>query len=104
MSINTASKPPRVIRSTEGSTVAGLKVLGLPVLGPITPNMVINLPGLGKLAVNEQIIPGPDSDADTVVNALRITVTKNNLLGLPIGATIVVGHAAAGVQRPKSGV
>ena len=94
----------RVIRSTEGSTVAGLKVLGLPVLGPITPNMVINLPGLGKLAVNEQIIPGPDSDADTVVNALRITVTKNNLLGLPVGASIIIGHAAAGVQRPKSGV
>ncbi|PZQ17871.1 MAG: hypothetical protein DI565_03840 [Ancylobacter novellus] len=94
----------RVIRSTEGSTVVGLRVLGLPVLGPITPNMVINLPGIGTLAVNEQIVPGPDSDADTVVNALRITITKKNLLGLPIGANIIVGHAAAGVQRTKSGV
>jgi hypothetical protein len=94
----------RVIRSTEGTTIADLTVLGLRV-NSITPNLVIALPGIGSLTVNEQIIPDDDDPtAETVVNALRISVTKNNLLGLPVGTKIIIGHAAAGVSKPRSGV
>lgn len=88
----------RPIRSTEGTTISGLTVLGLPVV--IVPNLVVDLPGIGSITVNEQKDPEETSEGETVVNALRIDVTKANLLGLPIGAKIVIGHASAGVVKP----
>lgn len=93
----------RVVRSTEGTTVADVTILGLPV-NSLTPNLVVDLPGIGSVTLNEQIVPDDDDPtAETVVNALRISVTKNNLLGLPIGTKIIIGHAAAGVSKTGAG-
>ena len=80
-------------RSTSGTSFADLKVLGLSLPVHVTPNTTINLPLLGKVVVNEQIVP--TSGGKTIVNGLHITVTTANLLGLPVGSEIVVGHADA---------
>lgn len=86
------------IRSTAGSQFAGLKVLGITLPVNVAPNTTINLPGIGKVVLNQQIIPPANSSAMTEVNAIHVYVTTANLLNLPIGAGIIVGHAAAGAD------
>lgn len=88
----------RRVRSTQGTTLGSLTVLGLPV-PLITPGLTLDLPGIGTVTLNEQIVPDANSDKDTVVNAIKINITKNNLLGLPVGAKIIVGHASANVSK-----
>lgn len=88
------------VRSAVGSGVVGLKVLGLPVpAAMVGPNTKIDLPGVGYLVINEQIIPDASSDDRMTVNGLRIVVTKANALGLPVGATIILGHATSIAQK-----
>ena len=89
------------VRSTDGSGFTDLKVLGLPVLAIGGPNFRIDLPGVGYVVVNEQNDLGPDDKGETVVNGLKIVVTKQNALGLPVGATLVIAHAAAGAECTK---
>lgn len=86
-------------RSAAGSQFIGLKVLGLPIPINVAPNTTISLPPIGKVVVNEQIIP-TGSGGKTVVNGLHITVTNAlNLLGLPVGTEIVVAHAEASAKK-----
>ncbi|MFO1070434.1 MAG: choice-of-anchor P family protein [Geminicoccaceae bacterium] len=87
-------------RSAAGSGFASLRVLGLPVAVSVAPNTRINLPLIGYVVINEQILPAASSSARTVVNGLRIVVTlRDNPLQLPVGSEIVVAHADAGVSR-----
>lgn len=85
-------------RSTQGSGFAGLKVLGIPFPNIVPPNTKIILPGLGFVILNEQILPPASSDAPTVVNGLHIRITMSNVLQLPVGAELIVAHAAAAAQ------
>lgn len=78
--------------STNGSTFAGLTVLGLPIPLSIPPNTGISLPLLGSVVVNEQTLPSGVGDP-VVVNGLHVTVGMLNLLGLPIGSELRVAHA-----------
>lgn len=89
------------VRSTEGSGFSDLKVLGLPVLVSVGPNFRINLPGIGYVTINEQNDLGQDSKGETVVNGLKVVITQKNALGLPVGAKLIVAHAAAGAERTK---
>ena len=85
--------------STQGTEFARLRVAGLPVPVDVRPNTRLDLPGIGYVVVNEQKIPAANSDARTQVNGLRVVVTRNNPLGLPVGAQIVVAHADSRVAR-----
>jgi hypothetical protein len=82
-----------VTPSTAGSGFAGLTVAGVTI--PITtpPNTTVPLLGLGKVVINEQIVP--TSDGGVAVNGLHIFVTTANLLGLPVGSEIIIAHANA---------
>lgn len=80
-------------RSTNGTSFADLKVLGLSLPINVTPNTTVTLPLLGRVVLNEQIVP--TSGGKTIVNGLHIYVSSVNLLGLPVGTEIVVAHADA---------
>lgn len=86
-------------RSTAGSGFVGLTVLGLPVPVNVPPNTNIALPGIGYVILNEQIIPPASSNAETQVNGIHIFITTINLLLLPVGAEVIVAHAAAGADN-----
>lgn len=84
-------------RSTAGSGFVGLKI-GLAVVPVHTPpNTELPLAGLGKVIINEQIIPS--SGGKTQVNGLHIFITTANPLGLPVGSEIIIAHADASAAR-----
>jgi hypothetical protein len=85
--------------STRGSRFVGLVVAGQPIDASSPPNTRVTLPGIGFVVINEQIVPDPASSARLQVNGLRIKVTRNNTLGLPIGTQIIVAHAASTAVR-----
>ncbi len=74
--------------SAAGSSLTGLTVAGLPIFLTPAPNTTINLPGVGKVVLNEQI-PGASS---LTVNMIHVYVTLG-LPGVPAGTEIIVGHA-----------
>ena len=82
--------------STAGSGFIGLAIAGLPVDPSLPPNSTLTLPGIGTVTVNEQLL---DSHSAVQVNGLHIKVTQQNLLGLAVGAEIVVAHAGAAAKR-----
>ena len=84
-------------RSTAGSGFVGLKIGPLVVPINVPPNTELPLIGLGKVIINEQIIP--TSGGRTRVNGLRIVINTLNLLGLPVGSEIVIAHAEASAAR-----
>jgi hypothetical protein len=84
-------------RSTAGSGFVGLKVGALVVPINAPPNTELPLIGLGKVIINEQIIP--ISGGRTQVNGLRIVINTANLLGLPVGSQIIIAHAEASAAR-----
>jgi hypothetical protein len=85
--------------STQGTQFVGLKVGDTVVPVDVPPNTRIDLPGIGFVIVNEQIIPAPGSTARTQVNGLRVVVNKNNTLGVPVGTQIIVAHADSTAVR-----
>jgi hypothetical protein len=82
--------------STAGSGFSGLKVAGLPVPLNTPANTKLTLPGLGYVVVNEQLEPGPFT---MTVNGLHVVVNSPNLLGLPVGTDITLGHANAVAKK-----
>jgi hypothetical protein len=81
--------------STDGSGFAGLIVAGLTIPVTLPANTKINLPLLGNVIINEQTVK---QDGSVSVNGLHITVTSSlNLLGLPVGAELIVAHAASSI-------
>jgi hypothetical protein len=77
--------------SAAGSGLRGLMIAGVSIGDIVKPNVKFTLPTIGALTVNEQSQTGDGLD----VIGLHVVVTTANLLGLPIGAEIVVGHAYA---------
>ena len=84
-------------RSTAGSGFVALKVglISVPLNTP--PNTTLTLLGLGKVIINEQVVPS--SGGRTQVNGLHIFVTTVNVYGLPIGSEIILAHAEALATR-----
>lgn len=81
-----------VTGSADGSGFAGLTVAGIPIPLTTPPNTKLTLPLLGYVIVNEQTIA---QDGSVTANGLHIHVSTANLLGLPVGADLVVAHAEA---------
>jgi hypothetical protein len=84
-------------RSTAGSGFVGLKVGPLVVPINVPHDTELPLPGLGRVLINEQIVP--ISGGRTKVNGLHIFITTGNLLGLPVGTELILAHAEALATR-----
>ncbi|HET6403443.1 MAG TPA: choice-of-anchor P family protein [Candidatus Thermoplasmatota archaeon] len=79
-------------KDASGSRVAGLVVRGVPVVAPVAPNTLVELPGLGFVVLDERL----DAGSTLVVRALRLVVTQGPLAG----SEVVVAEAAATAQAP----
>jgi hypothetical protein len=91
------------ISSTQGSRVTSLKVGGLPLGTIANANVTVDVPGYGTLIVNERTIPDPTSFRPTEMNALHLSILRDNPLGLPVGADVVVGHASTQLRQARGG-
>lgn len=63
------------------------------------PNTRQNLSGIGYVVINEQYGSNDASSATESVIGLDIYITQTNILGLPIGARIVVSRVYASASR-----
>ncbi len=80
--------------SAPGSGLTGLTVAGVPVPASAAPNLKLSVPGVGYVIANEQTMSGSPEGKMEVIG-LDVNVTQANLLGLPVGMRLVLGHAVA---------
>jgi hypothetical protein len=86
--------------STNTSTFTGQVVAGRGFSRTPAPNTVINLPGLGSVILNEQVDPTNSANTTSIsVTAIDVRVSLLNLLGLPVGTHILIGHAQTNFAR-----
>ncbi|WP_433190404.1 choice-of-anchor P family protein [Actinoallomurus sp. CA-150999] len=71
-----ATSTSRCTAASGSVTAATLSIGGVPVTIPTAPNSKIDLPGVGRLTVNEQI-PLNGADAGLTVNGLHLTALGN---------------------------
>lgn len=86
-----------------GSALLGLSVSGTAVAAEPAPNTVIEIPGLGFVILNEQFCDnGADlaagcsdgtGQAGLTVRAIRLVVTRDNALGVPLGTEVIITEA-----------
>jgi hypothetical protein len=82
--------------SVSGTTqLSKATIAGVPVSANPGPNTKIPLPSLGYVVLNEQTSSSSASVVSEQVIGLDIHITANKLLGLPVGARIIVGNAKA---------
>jgi hypothetical protein len=81
--------------SATGSTEMTLRIGGEEIEFSGEPNAEIDLPGLARIVVNEQV-PDPEADHGLTVRALRLTGLQGNL------ADVVVASATSGVHHCAS--
>jgi hypothetical protein len=78
-------------------TFGSLIVAGIDYVNP-GPNTRIEVPGVGIVIVNEQLVGGDGRDvAAIIVRAVRLQTTESSLFDLPRGTDVIMAHAAAGV-------
>jgi hypothetical protein len=93
----------RIVASTAGGRPSGTVTFGSLIVAGISypnpgPNTRIEVPGVGIVIVNEQLIGGDGRDvAAIIVRAVRLQTTEPSLFDLPRGTDIIMAHAAAGV-------
>lgn len=78
--------------SAADAEFSSLHINGQEITNP-TPNTRVEIPGIGFVVVNEQVVPPPSSRRPTEVNGVHLYITADNPFGLPIGTQLVVGHA-----------
>jgi hypothetical protein len=78
-------------------TFGTLLVAGLAYTNP-QPNTRIDVPGVGTVIVNEQLVGGDGSSVGAIiVRAVRLQITEPSLFDMPRGTDLILAHAAAGV-------
>ncbi len=82
--------------SATGTTLTGLVVAGKRIAADTAPNTRIELAGIGRITVNEQI----RSTKGLTVRGLHLVVSQRNLLGLAVGTDVTVSQAVSGVSDP----
>ena len=93
----------RVVASTAGGRPSGTVTFGSLIVAGIAyvnpqPNTRIEVPGVGIVIVNEQLVGGDGRDvAAIIVRAVRLQTTEPSLFDLPRGTELIMAHAAAGV-------
>ncbi len=85
--------------NANGTSFADLVVAGIPIGVNVAPNTVLPLPLLGTVTLNEQIVHVGSSNGKITVNAIHVTVTMPNLIGIPVGTQIIVGHASSSLAQ-----
>lgn len=84
---------------TSGSSVfANLKIAGLPIKASPKKNTAVKVPGVATVELNAQDSSSGSSGYKSDTAAIKVTLLKNNTLGLPVGK-IVVGSASATMQK-----
>lgn len=87
--------------NAEGSMFVGLTVGGRQISGTPAPNTRIRLLGLGVVTLNEESMSRNRSVATgIIVNMIHVRITQSNSFGLPIGASIIVGHSESSIATP----
>jgi hypothetical protein len=85
----------------KGSTFVDLVVNGHAIGGTPEPNTRIEIPGIGVVTLNEQTVrQGPGVASSIDVEMIDVRVTTANSFGLPVGAEVVVAHAASNIAVP----
>jgi hypothetical protein len=90
--------------SNDGETaLLALDVAGTAVAADPPPNTVVDVPGIGFVILNEQFCDnGADlaagcsdgtGQAGLTVRAIRLVVTRDNALGVPLGTEVIVSEA-----------
>lgn len=79
---------------TSASFFGVIKIAGLSLPLHIAPNTQLELPGLGKIVLNEQIRFNTNPVTTYAeVNMVDITLEPGNLLHQPLGTHIIIGHS-----------
>jgi len=87
--------------NANGSMFVGLTVAGQSISGTPAPNTRIPLPGLGVVILNEESMSRNRSVATGItVNMIHVRITQSNSFGLPVGASVIVGHADSSIATP----
>lgn len=86
----TATSTSTCTSATGSTTLAKLTIGGRTITVPTTPNTVINLAGVGKLVINEQV-PVAGADQGRTVNALHLTALGGTI-DLVIGSATSDAH------------
>jgi hypothetical protein len=81
------------------TTLVGLKVMGIARDNTPAKNTTIQLPGFGKLVLNEQSTSTSFGDHTMGVNGLRLVLTAGNAAGLPAGQ-VVISRASSSLHSP----
>ena len=79
-------------------------MLGVPISTTLPANTKITLPGLGYVALNEQTSFNSATGASLTVNAIHVSITTANTLGLAPGPSLIVGSATSGLVGPTTGI
>lgn len=81
--------------SSGTTTLTSLHIAGVPIVVSPAPNTRINIPGVGFVILNEQIVNSSSSMVKISVNAIDLHITASGVPGLPVGVRVVVGHSSA---------
>jgi hypothetical protein len=88
--------------SAAGSSFVNLVVGGVPIIIAPAPNTTIDLPGVGRVVLNEQITHIKATTASFTVNMIHVYVTFD-LPGIAKGTQIIVAHAKSDLELNKAG-
>lgn len=84
-------------RATASVTYGSVVVAGLAYTNP-APNTRIELPGIGYVIINEQLVGGDGREtASVVARAARLVITERGIFDQPPGTELILAQAAAGV-------
>jgi hypothetical protein len=93
----TASASGGRASSSASVTYGALIVAGVSYPNP-SINQRIDIPGVGFVIVNEQIVGGDGRESASVVaRAAHLTITASSLMDLVSGTELMLAHASAGV-------
>lgn len=84
--------------TSAGSQFVNLVVAGIPITSTPAPNTAINLPGIGRVVLNEQKTAMGPATASLTVNMIHISVTVTNILGIAPGTQIVIANAQSALN------
>jgi hypothetical protein len=84
--------------SSTGTMFSDLAVLGLPVASNVAPNTTIQLPGFGKVVLNEQVPSVTTTTAALTIRMIHVYITTANVLNLAVGTQIVIGSVRSAIQ------
>jgi hypothetical protein len=88
--------------SAGGSRFVDLVVDGVPIGGTPAPNTTIQLPGVGRVVLNERIKHLRAHSASLTENMIHVYVTVD-LPGIDKGTQIIVAHATSDLELNKAG-